>query len=333
MVEFAGYDMPLQFAGIMAEHKACREGAALFDVSHMGQAIIRDVAGFSRLVPGDIAGLKPGRQRYTLLLNETGGIIDDLMVANFGTHLQAVLNAGRKDVDVAHMRAHGLEVETYFSRALLALQGPKAKDVLPEGAGLKFMDAAALAINGIACVVTRSGYTGEDGFEIGCAGEDGEALAELLLARGAVPAGLGARDSLRLEAGLPLYGNDIDETTSPVAAGLNFALSKKRLETGDFIGAGPVSRALAGGTAQKLVGIRLEGRAPARSHTEIRFQGARVGEVTSGVFAPTLNAPIALGYVRADLASPGTALALIVRDKPLPGQVVTLPFVPHNYAR
>ncbi|WP_297368545.1 glycine cleavage system aminomethyltransferase GcvT [Acidocella sp.] len=333
MVEFAGYDMPLQFAGIMAEHKATREGAALFDVSHMGQAIIRDVAGFSRLVPGDIAGLKPGRQRYTLLLNEAGGIIDDLMVANFGTHLQAVLNAGRKDVDVAHMRAQGLEVEPHFERALLALQGPKAKDVLPEGAGLKFMDAAALTIGGMACVVTRSGYTGEDGFEIGCAGEHGEALAALLLARGAVPAGLGARDSLRLEAGLPLYGNDIDETTNPVAAGLNFALSKKRLEMADFIGAAAVNAALASGPASKLVGIRLEGRAPARSHAEIRVQGARVGEVTSGVFAPTLNAPIALGYVRADLAKPGTALELIVRDKPLAGQVVTLPFVPHNYAR
>ena len=333
MVEFAGYEMPLQFAGIMAEHKATREGATLFDVSHMGQVIIRDVARFSRLVPGDIAGLKPGRQRYTLLLNEAGGIIDDLMVANFGTHLQAVLNAGRKHIDIAHIRAHGVEVETQFERALIALQGPKARESLPEGAGLKFMDAAELTIGGIKTVVTRSGYTGEDGFEIASSAEEAEALAELLLARGAVPAGLGARDSLRLEAGLPLHGNDIGEATNPVAAGLSFALSKKRLEAGDFIGAAAVSRALAEGTAEKLVGIRLEGRAPARSHAEIQVQGARVGEVTSGVFSPTLGAPLALGYVRADLAAPGTQLELIVRDKPLIGHVTSLPFVPHTYAR
>ena len=333
MVEFAGYEMPLQYAGIMAEHNACREGAALFDVSHMGQVEIADARGFEALVPGDVTGLKAGRQRYTLLLNAQGGIIDDLMVANLGTHLQAVLNAGRKDVDVAHMRAHGLAVTTHFDRVLLALQGPKAAALFPEGAALKFMDAAAVSVEGIPCVVTRSGYTGEDGFEIGCPGEAGERLAEILLARGAVPAGLGARDSLRLEAGLPLYGNDIGEATSPVAAGLNFALSKKRLAATDFLGAAAVNTALAEGTAEKLVGIRLDGRAPARAHAEIRHQGARVGEITSGVFSPTLNAPIALGYVRADLASPGTALELIVREKPLPGTVTALPFVPHNYVR
>jgi aminomethyltransferase len=333
MVEFAGYEMPLQNAGIMAEHKACREGAALFDVSHMGQVIIRDAAGFSRLVPGDIAGLKPGRQRYTLLLNETGGIIDDLMVANFGTHLQAVLNAGRKAIDVAHMRDHGVDLETRFERTLLALQGPKAAEIFPEGGALKFMDAAELAVDGIKLTVTRSGYTGEDGFEIGCEAEQSEALAALLLARGAVPAGLGARDSLRLEAGLPLYGNDIGEDTNPVEAGLGFALSKKRLETTDFIGVSAVKAALANGTALKLVGIKLSGRAPARAHAEVRVDGERVGEVTSGVFAPTLNAPIALAYVRADLAAPGTALELAVRDKSLTGTVAPLPFVPHNYAR
>ena len=325
MVEFAGYEMPLQYAGIIAEHTACRMGAALFDVSHMGQAEIKDVAGFERLVPGDIAGLKPGRQRYTLLLNAAGGIIDDLMVANLGAHLQAVLNAGRKIADVAHMRAHGLEVVTRFDRALLAVQGPKAAEIVPEGAGQKFMDAAALVVAGIPCIVTRSGYTGEDGFEIGCAGEAGEALAEALFARGAVPAGLGARDSLRLEAGLCLYGNDIGEATNPVAAQLNFALSKKRLAAGDFIGAVAVNAALANGTPQKLVGIRLDGRAPARTHAPIHVAGELAGEVTSGCFAPSLNAPIALGYVRADLAKPGTALDLIVRDKPLPGIVTALP--------
>jgi aminomethyltransferase len=333
MVEFAGYEMPLQYAGIMAEHNACRTGAALFDVSHMGQVEIADAAAFERMVPGDIQGLKPGRQRYTLLLNEAGGIIDDLMVANLGPYLQAVLNAGRKHIDVAHMRVHGLEVVTHFGRALLAVQGPKAVEIVPEAAGLKFMDAAALDVAGVPCIVTRSGYTGEDGFEIGCAGEAGEKLAEVLLARGAVPAGLGARDSLRLEAGLPLHGNDIGEETNPVAAGLTFALSKKRREAGDFIGAAAVNAALANGTAQKLVGIRLEGRAPARAHAEIRVGGELVGEVTSGCFAPSLNAPIALGYVRTEFSAPGTALDLIVRDKPLPGLVVSLPFLPHNYVR
>lgn len=334
MVTFAGYDMPLQYQGIIAEHVACRENAGLFDVSHMGQAEITVIAPFAALVPGDVAELKPGRQRYTLLLNETGGILDDLMVANLGSHLQLVLNAGRKHEDIAHLRQHGVEVTTRFDRALLALQGPKAAQYLPEAAHLRFMDVAALDIAGLACVVTRSGYTGEDGFEIGCEAEDAEALASLLLARGATPAGLGARDSLRLEAGLCLYGNDIDESTNPVAAGLTFALSKKRLAAEDFLGAEAVKAALAEGTAQKLVGIRLEGRAPARAGAQIRLpEGEAVGHVTSGVFSPTLNAPVALGYVRADLAQPGTALQLIVRDKPLAGQVVALPFVPHNYSR
>lgn len=333
MVEFAGYEMPLQFAGIMAEHNACRTGAALFDVSHMGQAEIADTAAFERLVPSDIAGLKPGRQRYTLLLNTSGGIIDDLMVANFGGRVVAVLNAGRKAVDVAHMRAHGVAVTPRFERALLALQGPKAVEIFPEGGALKFMDAAELTVEGIALTVTRSGYTGEDGFEIGCEAEYAEHLAGLLLARGAVPAGLGARDSLRLEAGLPLYGNDIGEDTNPVEAGLGFALSKKRLETAGFIGAAAVKAALEKGTARKLVGIKLEGRAPARAHAEVRASGAHVGEVTSGVFAPTLGAPIALAYVHTDFSAPGTALELLVRDKPLTGTVTILPFIPHNYAR
>ncbi|HYP62818.1 MAG TPA: glycine cleavage system aminomethyltransferase GcvT [Acidocella sp.] len=333
MVEFAGYEMPLQYQGIIAEHQACRTGAALFDVSHMGQVEIADVAGFERLVPGDISGLKPGRQRYSLLLNEAGGIIDDLMVANLGPRLQAVLNAGRKLVDVAHMRVQGLEVTTRFDRALIAIQGPKAVDIVPEAASLKFMDAATLDVAGIPCIVTRSGYTGEDGFEIGCPGDAGEALAEALLARGAVPAGLGARDSLRLEAGLCLYGNDIGEETSPVAAQLNFALSKKRLAAGDFIGAAIVNRQLKDGTAKLLVGIRLDGRAPARAGAIIQAKGERVGVVTSGCFAPTLEAPIALGYVDAAFARPGTKLDLIVRDKPLAGIVAALPFVPHNYVR
>jgi aminomethyltransferase len=334
MVPFAGYEMPLQYEGIIAEHLACRAGAAWFDVSHMGQAEIFDPAAFERLVPGDIAGLKPGRQRYTLLLNEAGGIIDDQMVANLGGHLQLVLNAGRKDFDIAHIAAHGVAVTAKFHRALLALQGPKAAAMLPEATGMSFMAAAEMAIAGIPCVVTRSGYTGEDGFEIGCEPDDAEALANALLGRGAVPAGLGARDSLRLEAGLCLYGNDIDETTNPVAANLAWAISKRRRTNWDFLGAAPVREMLDDGAAEKLVGIRLAGRAPARAGAVIRSaQGETIGRVTSGIFSPSLNGAVALGYVRADHAEAGTELDLIVRDRPLPGVVTNLPFIPHRYAR
>jgi len=334
MVGFAGYEMPLQYEGIMAEHFACRQSAALFDVSHMGQVEFADAAGFEALVTGDIAGLTPGRQRYTLLTTAEGGIIDDLMVANLGDRYQAVFNASRKEIDAAHCRAHGLALTTRFDRALLALQGPRARDVLPEAAGLRFMAAAELEVAGIGCVVTRSGYTGEDGFEIGCAAEDAATLAELILARGAMPAGLGARDSLRLEAGLCLYGNDIDETTDPVSAGLTWAISKRRKMAWDFLGAEAVRAALEGGTAARLVGIRLAGRAPARAGAVIQSaEGAVVGRVTSGCFAPSLNAPIALGYVQAAYAEDSTRLHLIVRDKPLEAVVAPLPFIPHNYVR
>ncbi len=333
MVEFAGYEMPLQYAGIMAEHAACREGAALFDVSHMGQAVISDVKAFEAVCTGDMVGLKPGRQRYTLLTNEAGGIIDDLMVANFSGRLHAVFNASRRQTDAAHLQAHGIQVHTQFDRALLALQGPKAAATLPEAAHLKFKDAAELDIAGIPCTITRSGYTGEDGFELGCAAEHGETLANLLLERGAVPAGLGARDSLRLEAGLCLYGNDIDETTNPISANLTWAISKRRKTDWDFLGGANIRDALDNGTPQKLVGLRLSGRAPARAGAEIRLGTETIGRVTSGCFAPSLQAPIALGYVRADCAADGTALDLIVRDKPLPGTVSPLPFVPHRYSR
>jgi aminomethyltransferase len=334
MVPFAGYEMPLQFDGIIAEHLACRHEAALFDVSHMGQATVTDVAGFESLVTGDVKGLRPGRQRYTLLPNAAGGIIDDLMVARLGDTLQLVLNAGRKHVDVAHLAAHGVPVTTKFERALLALQGPKAAAMLPEAAAMKFMDAATCEVAGLGCIVTRSGYTGEDGFEIGCAAGDAEALAETLLGRGAVPAGLGARDSLRLEAGLCLYGSDIDETTNPVAANLTWAIGKRRKIAWDFLGAAAVRDMLDNGASEKLVGIRLDGRAPARAGAVIRNgAGATIGRVTSGLFSPSLNAPIALAYVRADCAADGTELALIVRDRPLPGVVTSLPFIPHRYVR
>jgi glycine cleavage system T protein (aminomethyltransferase) len=334
MVEFAGYEMPVQYSGIIAEHNACREGAALFDVSHMGQAEIGDAGALEAVVTGDIRGLAPGRQRYTLLMNEAGGIVDDLMVANLGDRFQLVLNASRKNDDVAHLRAHGVTLTTKFDRALVALQGPKAVTLLAEAAALKFMDAALVTIEGIGCIVSRSGYTGEDGFEIGCAAEQAEALAEALLRRGAVPAGLGARDSLRLEAGLCLYGNDIGADTNPVEANLAWAISKRRKTDWDFLGAAPVRAMFEQGPARKLVGIRLGGRAPARADTEIRGADDQpIGQVTSGGFAPSLNAPIALGYVRADYAAPGTALALIVRGQKLPGTVAPLPFVPHRYVR
>ena len=333
MVPFAGYEMPLQYDGIIAEHLACRAGAALFDVSHMGQAEIADAAALETCVPGDLQNLKPGRQRYTLLLNEAGGIIDDLMVANLGSHLQLVLNAGRKQADIEHLAARGVSVTPRFDRALLALQGPMAAEMLPEAAALAFMDVAEITIAGVPCIVTRSGYTGEDGFEIGCAAAHGEILAQTLLSRGAVPAGLGARDSLRLEAGLCLYGNDIDETTNPVAAGLGFTIGKRRKTAWDFLGAAAVRAALEQGPAQKLVGIRLEGRAPARAGASVQTpDGEGIGRVTSGLFAPSLNAPVALGYVRADHAAAGTPLHLIVRDKPLAGIVTALPFLPHRFA-
>jgi len=334
MVAFAGYEMPLSYTGIIAEHLACREGAALFDVSHMGQAEITDAAAFEAVVTGDIQGLQPGRQRYTLLTNEAGGIVDDLMVANLGGRLLAVLNASRKAADVEHLAAHGVAAVTRFDRALLALQGPRAAAVLPEAAALRFMDAAELDIAGIACVVTRSGYTGEDGFEIGCAADAAAALAEMLLARGAAPAGLGARDTLRLEAGLCLYGNDIDETTNPIEAGLLWAIGKRRRGAWDFLGAGPIRTAFEGGPARRLVGIRLEGRAPARAGAEIQdAAGKTVGRVTSGVFAPSLNAPVALGYVHPRAAAEGADVNLIVRDKPLRGVIAPLPFIPHRYVR
>jgi aminomethyltransferase len=350
MVEFAGYEMPVQYSGIIAEHNACREGAALFDVSHMGQAEIADAAALEAVVTGDIRGLAAGRQRYTLLMNEAGGIVDDLMVANLGDRFQLVLNASRKNDDVAHLRAHGVTVTTKFDRALVALQGPKAVALLAEAAALKFMDAAEVTIEGIPCIVSRSGYTGEDGFEIGCAAEQAEALAEALLRRGAVPAGLGARDSLRLEAGLCLYGNDIGTDTNPIEANLAWAISKRRKTDWDFLGAAPVRAMFEQGPARKLVGIKLGGRAPARAGTEIRSADDQpigsaddqpigsaddqpIGHVTSGGFAPSLNAPIALGLVRADCAAPGTALTLIVRGQKLPGAVAPLPFVPHRYVR
>ena len=354
MVPFAGYSMPVQYdftgrlaerckGGVMAEHLHCREKAVLFDVSHMGQAMLRgpDVAAaLEILVCGDIAGLKPGRQRYTLLTTSSGGIMDDLMVANLGGDgYFTVVNASRKAADFAHM-ASAVTVEELADQALLALQGPAAAAIMariaPEAAALPFMGVTRAQVADVPCLVTRGGYTGEDGFELSMAPGLAVTLADRLLEQpDIVPAGLGARDSLRLEAGLCLYGNDIDETTSPIEAGLTFAIGKRRKMTWDFLGAAAIRAHLDNGPPRRRVGIRPDGKAPAREHTPILTEDGttQIGEVSSGGFGPSVNGPVAMGYVRADLAEDGTKLTLMVRGKPLPATVVPLPFVPHRYVR
>jgi aminomethyltransferase len=357
MVPFAGYAMPLQYdlkgalaercrGGVLSEHLHCRTKAALFDVSHMGQAQLEgpDVAGaLERLVPGDIAGLKPGRQRYTLLTNEAGGILDDLMVANAGDGvLFLVVNASRKELDFKHLVVRlpdTIRVEELPDRALLALQGPLAATALgrlaPEAVALPFMGFAPITVGGIACWVSRSGYTGEDGFEISVPADHAERLARLLLdAPEVVPAGLGARDSLRLEAGLCLYGNDLDELTTPVEAGLTWVIGKRRKISWDFLGGTAVRDQLDVGSPRLRVGLLPEGRAPARAGTMVvDAEGNEAGVVTSGGFGPSLNAPLAMGYVRRDVAADGTKLFLIVRGKPLAAAVAPMPFIPHRYIR
>jgi aminomethyltransferase len=346
MVEFAGYSMPVHYQGVLAEHLHCRTHAALFDVSHMGQATLTGAtaaAALERLVPGDLLGLKPGRQRYTLLTNEAGGILDDLMVANPGDEkLLLVVNASRKEIDFTHIAANlpsGVQLHEHDDRALLALQGPAAAAVIsrlaPEAAQIPFMGMAAVTLAGIPCLVVRSGYTGEDGFELSLPAESAQALAQRILDEPEViPAGLGARDSLRLEAGLCLYGNDIDELTSPIEADLAWVIGRRRRNAWDFPGAAVIRDQLEHGTPRRRVGIRPDGRAPARALTEIvAGDGTEAGTVTSGGFSPTLSAPIAMGYVRKDLTTDGTTLHLMVRGKPLPAHVVPLPFVPHRYAR
>lgn len=349
MVPFAGYAMPVQYpAGIMTEHLHCRAKAGLFDVSHMGQATLAGpdaITALEKLIPGDIAGLKPGRQRYSLLTNDRGGILDDFMVARIGEQeLFLVVNAGCKETDFPHIAANlpaGTTLVRHEDRALIALQGPDAVKVLarfaPETATMAFMDVRDVEIAGIGrCRVSRSGYTGEDGFEISVPGATAEAFTRKLLAEPEVaPVGLGARDSLRLEAGLPLYGNDIDTTTTPVEAGLTFAINKRRKMAWDFAGGAAIRDQLDNGAPRRRVGIQPEGRAPARGGTKIvdAATGAVIGVVTSGGFGPSVNAPVAMGYVDQAHAADGTALALMVRGKPLPARVVAMPFVPHRYAR
>ena len=351
MVPFAGYEMPVQYpSGIIAEHSWTRTNAGLFDVSHMGQCVITGpdfataAAAMEKIVPADIAGLAPHQQRYSQLLSPDGGTLDDVMITRTKDDgiLHVVVNASRKAHDYGHIARHlptGVTLKASGGLALLALQGPRAEDVLAAHAplvrDLAFMHSTALVIGGTTLQVSRSGYTGEDGFELSVAGADAARLWDILLADPLVkPIGLGARDSLRLEAGLCLYGHELDETVSPVEAGLLWSIGKRRRAEGGFIGAERVLREIASGPARKRVGIRPEGRGPARDGTQIFCPaGRRIGIVSSGGFGPTVNAPISMGYVESAFGAPGTKLTLIVRDKPLAADVVALPFVPNRFKR
>lgn len=344
LVPFAGYEMPVQYQGIIAEHNHARAKAVLFDVSHMGQARlpIEASAALERLVVADLAGLQAGKVRYSVLTNAEGGIIDDLMIVQCGSYFWLIVNASRKEVDFAHIAAHlpaGQALTPQPDLALLALQGPAAADVLkrfaPAAKLMLFMSSETLRIGDVKCAVCRSGYTGEDGFEISVPADQAEALARMLLDEPEViPAGLGARDTLRLEAGLCLYGHEIDETTTPIEAGLAWTIQRRRREEGGFLGDKTILRQLVEGPARRRVGIRFEGRAAARTDAPIVDSAGRtIGTITSGSFSPTLQAAIAMGYVSTESSRPGTPVAALVRGKPVPGEVVPLPFVPHRYAK
>jgi aminomethyltransferase len=350
MVPFAGYEMPVSYpAGIVAEHRQCRDAAALFDVSHMGQLrLVGDdaAAALETLVPVDVVGLAEGKQRYALFTNDSGGILDDLMVTRRADHLFLVVNAGCKVADIDHLRAEiggRCAIEPMPEHALLALQGPAAGAVMqrlsPSLAKLTFMSGAVTKIAGIDCFATRSGYTGEDGFEISVAGANAEALARALLAAPEVkPAGLGARDTLRLEAGLCLYGHDIDTSTTPIEAALAWAIQKVRrpggARAGGYPGAATIERQLASGTARKRVGLVGLDRAPVREGAAIVDEGGgAIGRVTSGTVGPSVGKPVALAYVPSALAAVGTPLDADVRGKRQPMQVQALPFTPHRYFR
>ena len=346
MVPFAGYEMPVQYpSGVLTEHNHTRAKASIFDVSHMGQVALRgeNLAGaLETLVPGDIAGLAPGRMRYTMFTNEAGGILDDLMVTNVGDYLFLVVNAACKDADIAHLRSGlptAIEVDVLDDRSLIALQGPAAASVLarhaPGADTMPFMSALPFEIDGSRLAVTRSGYTGEDGYEISIPSEDAGRITSLLLADDAVElAGLGARGSLRLEAGLCLYGHDIDESTTPVEAALTWSIGKRRRADGGFPGADVVQNQIAEGAPRKRVGILPDGKAPAREGTDITdTDGNAIGTVTSGGFGPTAGGPVAMGYVDAASAAKDTPVNLVVRGKPRPARISPMPFVPHRYYR
>jgi aminomethyltransferase len=345
MVPFAGYVMPVQYDGIIAEHRWTRTNAGLFDVSHMGQLTFAGAhvdAALETLLPGELKLLKDGRLRYSLLLNEAGGIIDDLMATRRGDHFYLVVNGATKHGDIAQFERRlplGITLDHMKEQALLALQGPRAAEALeavaPGVSELTFMQGGAFQIGRTAVWVSRSGYTGEDGFEISVAADAVEAVADGLLASDLVkPIGLGARDSLRLEAGLPLYGHDLDENTTPVMAGLQFAINKRRRAEGGFPGAARILGELEQGPLQHRVGLDVEGRQPVREGGRILDgEGNEVGRVTSGGFSPSLERPIGMGYVAAALAAPGTAVTLEQRGKLFPARVAAMPFVPHNYHR
>ena len=346
MVEFAGYAMPVQYpTGILTEHQHTRAAAGLFDVSHMGQIRLTGAnaaAALETLVPGDLQALAPGRQRYTLFTNDQAGILDDLMVTNAGDHLFVVVNAGCKDADLAHIQRHlagKCTIEAQFDRALVALQGPEAAAVLlrlaPGIAGMGFMSGRPVAVDGVTCFVTRSGYTGEDGFEISIPAENASRVVQRILAEKEVkPIGLGARDSLRLEAGLCLYGHDIDTTTTPIEAGLAWVINKRRRAEGGYPGAAIVAEQLANGTKRKRVGIKPAGRQPAREGTPLEdAAGTPVGTITSGGFGPSVGGPVAMGYVATSQAKEGTPLQAVVRGQKLAATVVPMPFFPHRYHR
>ena len=352
MVPFAGYEMPIQYEGILAEHEWTRTHAGLFDVSHMGQLEISGdnaVAAIEAVLPIDLSTLKPGRQRYSLLLDENGGVLDDLMVTNAAHHFYLVVNGATKWDDIAHLREHlpdDVTLTHLADDALLALQGPEAAQALarlelqsmndgwPGTQEMTFMDAAPFMWNGIPLRVSRSGYTGEDGYEISVPADQAAALADALCAQTEVkPIGLGARDSLRLEAGLPLYGHDMSPDTSPVEAGLTFGINKRRKAEGGFPGAERIQRELAEGTARKWVGLALDGRMAAREGADVFAGSTKVGTVTSGGFSPTLGHPIAMAYVDTTHAAQGTDVEIEVRGKRLPARIVPTPFVPHRYHR
>lgn len=360
LVPFAGYEMPVQYAeGVKSEHLWTRAHAGLFDVSHMGPCFLslregvgtpgaheRIAALIERLVPSDIAVLKPGKSRLTVLLNDEGGILDDLIITRMEPEelqgsLYIVVNGAMKHQDWAYFEdrlGDEITLTRADDRALLALQGPEAVDVLkdyfPGCEDLKFMESKRVFWNDVRCGVARCGYTGEDGFEILIFADAAQDFVNQLLADERVkPIGLGARDSLRLEGGLCLYGHDMDATRDPVEADLQWVIQKSRRARADFPGADRILAAIADGPAEKRVGIRPLERAPAREGTEIHVGGERVGIVTSGGFGPSVDAPVAMGYVRADLAQPGTPVELMVRGKPRPAEIAALPFVEHRYKR
>jgi aminomethyltransferase len=348
MVEFAGYHMPIQYEGIMAEHSWTRENAGLFDVSHMGQLILSGdgaAEALEKLVPGDISALKEGRMRYSLLLAEDGGVLDDLMITATPMGLYVVVNGAVKWDDMGYLREHlpdEITINHMEDRALLALQGPKAVDalkrVVPGVDALFFMEAGPFfwgpKTDPEPLWISRSGYTGEDGFEISVPAAHVQRLADELCAQPEVkPIGLGARDSLRLEAGLPLYGHDMNEDIDPVEANASFAVSKRRREDGGFNGANRILKAIADGPARKLVGFHVEGKMPVREGAVIYSNNEQVGVITSGGFAPTIGAPIAMGYVASPHIAVGTALEAEVRGKRVPLTVAAMPFIPHRYHR